>query len=59
MHIGAVNPGVNSDFRDIPTSMGEVVQSQSVHNLNQTIENIAKLWKPKLDATGQAADNDE
>jgi len=43
MHIGALNPGVNSDFRDIPTSMGEVVQSQSAHNLNRTIEDIAKL----------------
>ena len=58
MHTGSLNPGVNSDFRDIPTPMGEVVQSQSAHNLNQTIEDIAKLWKPKFDATGPAADND-
>ena len=51
IHQGSLHPEVNQDFRDILTTMGEVMQTQSAANLNLAIDNIAKLLKPKFDAT--------
>jgi hypothetical protein len=39
--------------------MGEVMQNQSAANLNHAIDNIAKLLKPRFDATGPAENAEE
>ena len=46
MHTVPLNPGMDIDSHHLSTAMGEVMQSQSAHNL--------KLCKPNFDATGPA-----
>lgn len=58
IHQGSLHPAVH-DFGDILTTMGEVMQNQSAANLNLAIDNIAKLLKPKFDATGPAENLEE
>ena len=52
IHSGPLNTGTNNDLRDILTAMGDVMQNHAANNLNQAIENIAKIFKPKFDANG-------
>ena len=47
-----LNIGANNDLRDILAVMGEVMQNHAANNLNQAIENIGKIFKPKFDANG-------